>query len=76
MIDLETIKKQNNLITNEEGKIIVKPLDRHNFVTFPIENLLGALLLTLEEYLGLRANYYRFNETLTGLELNERDDTV
>lgn len=70
MIDFETIKKQNNLITDGD-KIIIKPSDQHNYITYPIEDLTGALFITLEEYLGLRANYYRFNKELTGLELNE-----
>ena len=49
MIDFETIKKQNNLITDSD-KIVVKPIDKYNYVTYPIDDLNGALLLTLEEY--------------------------
>ena len=75
MIDFETIKKQNNLVT-EGDKIIVKPIGRYDFDTYPLNDLAGAIFITLEEYLGLKANYYRFNETLTGLELNERDDVT
>ena len=75
MINFETIKKQNNLITNDD-KIVIKPIDQYSYVTYPIEDLTGAIFITLEEYLGLKANYYRFNETLTGLELNERDDVT
>lgn len=69
MIDFEIIKKQNNLITNN-GLIYVKPIDEYQFITFPIEDLSGALAITLEQYLGLRANYYKFNKDLNGLEIN------
>ena len=67
-IDFETIKQQNNLITIGD-KIFVKPLSKYNYVTYPIEELEGTILVTLEEYLGLRVNYYCFNDNLTGLEI-------
>lgn len=70
MIDFEIIKKQNKLTTFNEY-IYVKPIDEYNYVTYPLIELKGCLTITLEEYLGLRANYYRFNEELTGLEINE-----
>lgn len=40
-------------------------LDRYNLQA---EDLSGVVALTLEEYLGLRTNYYQFNEQLTGIE--------
>lgn len=69
-VDIEILKQQNKLVTNN-GKIYVKPIDQYNFVAFPIEDLKGSLALSVEEYLGLRAMYYRFNENLDGLEINE-----
>lgn len=75
MIDFNIIKQQNRLVTKDE-KILIKPMGRYEYTTFPLDDLEGVILITLEEYLGLRSNYYRFNETLTGLELNERDDAT
>lgn len=70
MIDFETIKKQNKLTTYNEY-IYVKPVDEYNYVTYPLNELEGCLALTLDEYLGLRANYYKFNEKLTELVVRE-----
>lgn len=69
MIDIGILKKQNNLVI-DNNLIYVKPTDKNNFVTFPIDDLKGALALTLDEYLGLRANYYVFKDDLSGLEIN------
>ena len=75
MIDLQILKKQNDLLIDDDGLIMVKPTDRHNFETFPLQDLAGCLRLTIEEYLGLRAGYYRFNENLNGLEISEKQNT-
>lgn len=72
-IDIEILKQQNKLTTHN-GKIYVKPIDKYDFVTFPIENLKGSLALSVEEYLGLRAMYYRFNDSLDGLEINDNNN--
>ena len=71
MIDIEILKKQNNLVIDDDGLILVKPIDVYNYTTFPLNDLSGCLRLTMDEYLGLRANYYRFNEKLNGIEINE-----
>lgn len=70
MIDFETIKKQNKLTTYNEY-IYVKPIDEYNYITYPLTKLEGCLAITLEQYLGLRANYYKFNEKLTELVVRE-----
>ena len=70
MIDFEILKQQNNLVTDGD-RIYVKPINNYNYETYPLKDLGGALALTLDEYLGLRANYYMFNDTLTGLVLYE-----
>ncbi len=71
MIDIEILKKQNNLVIDDNGMIMVKPINQNDFETFPLQDLAGCLRLTMEEYLGLRAGYYRFNENLNGIEINE-----
>lgn len=73
MIDLQILKMQNDLVIDDDGLIMVKPTDTHNFETFPLQDLDGCLRLTMEEYLGLRAGYYRFNEKLNGLEINDNE---
>lgn len=73
MIDLQILKRQNDLLIDDDGLIMVKPTDRNNFETFPLQDLGGCLRLTMEEYLGLRAGYYRFNENLNGLEINDNE---
>lgn len=61
---------QQNMLTYNDSKtlVFVKPTSRHDFISYPLEDLSGVVALTLEEYLGLRTNYYQFNEQLTGIE--------
>jgi hypothetical protein len=73
MIDIEILKKQNSLVIDDDGMIMVKPINENDFETFPLKDLAGCLRLTMEEYLGLRAGYYRFNENLNGLEINDNE---
>ena len=74
MIDIEILKKQNSLTINDDGFIYVKPTDQYNYTTYPIEDLGGALALTPEEYVLLKAGYYRINKKLIGLEINENEE--
>lgn len=68
-IDFIKFAEQNMLTYNDsKTRVFVKPTDRHNFTAYPLEDLSGVVALTLEEYLGLRTNYYQFNEQLTGIE--------
>lgn len=71
MIDIEILKKQNSLTTNEEGLIYVKPLGEGNWQTYPLENFDGCLLLTPDDYVLLKANYYQIKDDLSGLEIVE-----
>lgn len=71
MIDIEILKKQNRLTINDDGLIYVKPLGDGNYITFPIEDLGGCLALTPDDYVLLKAGYYRITEDLLGLEINE-----
>ena len=48
MIDIEILKKQNNLVIDDDGLIMVKPTDTYNFETFPLQDLSGCLRLTME----------------------------
>lgn len=69
-IDFITLAEQNLLTFDDEHEhYYVKPIDRHNFITFPLEDLGGTVMVTIDEYLGLRANYYQFTEDLKGIEL-------
>ena len=71
-IDFITLAEQNLLTFDDEHEhYYVKPVDRHNFITFPLEDLGGTVMVTIDEYLGLRANYYQFTEDLKGIELYE-----
>ena len=71
-IDFLKLAEQNLLTFDDEHEhYYVKPIDRHNFITFPIEDLGGTVMVTIDEYLGLRANYYQFTEDLKGIELYE-----
>lgn len=69
-IDFITLAEQNLLTFDDEHEhYYVKPTDRHNFITFPLEDLGGTVMVTIDEYLGLRANYYQFTKDLKGIEL-------
>lgn len=71
MIDINILQKQNSLIINENGLICVKPVNQYNYTTFPLETLDDCLALTTDDYVLLKAGYYRFTEDLTRLEINE-----
>ena len=76
-IDFITLAEQNLLTFDDEHEhYYVKPIDRHNFITFPLEDLGGTVMVTIDEYLGLRANYYQFTEGLKGIELGERATNI
>lgn len=70
-MNIEILKKQNNLTISDDGFVYVKPIDQYNYVTFPLEDLGGVLALTPDEYVLLKAGYYRIKEDLTGLEINQ-----
>ena len=71
-VDFLKLAEQNLLTFDDEHEhYYVKPIDRHNFITFPLEDLGGTIMVTIDEYLGLRANYYQFTEDLKGIELYE-----
>ena len=71
-VDFLKLAEQNLLTFDDEHEhYYVKPIDRHNFITFPLEDLGGTVMVTIDEYLGLRANYYQFTEDLKGIELYE-----
>lgn len=70
-MDIEILKKQNRLTINDDGLIYVKPIDQYNYKTFPIEDLGGCLALTPDDYVLLKAGYYRITKDLLGLETNE-----
>jgi hypothetical protein len=70
MIDLEQLAKLNRLYV-KDNLIFVQPIDEYNYITYPINDLTKCLRVTLEQYLGLRANYYKFNEKLTQLVVRE-----
>ena len=45
-IDFMTLAQQNRLTyTDDETRVYVKPLDRHNFITYPREDLSGTIML-------------------------------
>lgn len=68
-IDFTKFAEQNMLTYNDSKTFVfVKPTSRHDFISYPLEDLSGTVALTIEEYLGLRTNYYQFNEQLTGIE--------
>ena len=70
MIKLEILTKQNNLLVRD-NLIFVQPIDEYCYITYPINDLTKCLRITLEQYLGLRANYYKFNEKLNELVVRE-----
>ena len=76
-IDFMKLAEQNLLTFDDEHEhYYVKPIDRHNFITFPLEDLGGTVMVTIDEYLGLRANYYQFTEDLKGIELYEPPNDI
>lgn len=70
-MDLEILKKQNRLTINDDGLVYVKPINQNNFITYPLKDFVGCLAITPEDYILLKAHYYRFSKDLTMLEINE-----
>lgn len=70
-MDIEILKKQNNLTISDDGLIFIKPVDQYNYITYPLEDLGECLALTPNEYVLLKAGYYRITGDLKGLEINE-----
>lgn len=76
-VDFLKLAEQNLLTFDDEHEhYYVKPIDRHNFIAFPLEDLGGTVMVTIDEYLGLRANYYQFTEDLKGIELYEPSNDI
>lgn len=75
-MDIEILKKQNNLTISDDGLIYVKPTDQYNYTTFPLEDLGGCLALTPQDYVLLKAGYYRITKDLLGLEINEPEEEL
>lgn len=70
-MDIKILRKQNNLTISGDGLIYVKPINKYDYITYPLEDFVGCLELTVDEYVLLKAGYYRISEDLTGLEINE-----
>lgn len=70
MMDLEILKQQNKLIITEDNKIYVRPKGQFAYETYPLKELSNCILITPEEYVLLKAGYYRFNKELNKLEIN------
>ena len=69
-MDLEILKKQNRLTINDDGLVYIRPINVNNFITYPLDDFKGCLAITPEDYVLLKAGYYRFNIDLTELEIN------
>lgn len=68
-INITILQQQNMLSLDGNNNIYVYPHNKWEYTTYPLpENYQGCITLTLEEYLGLRANYYMFNDNLDGVE--------
>ena len=68
MIDLEILKEQNKLTINDNGLIYIKPIG-DGWQTYPLDTLDDCLLLTPEEYVLLKARYYKIKDDHSGLEI-------
>lgn len=75
-MDIEILKQQNKLTVSDDGFIYVKPIDQYNYITFPLEDLGGCLALTPQDYVLLKAGYYRITKDLLGLEINEPEEEL
>lgn len=64
MIDILKLRKRDNLIIVGD-KICVVPNSRYDFTAYPIEDMSKAITVTLDEYVGLKIQYYRFSDDLT-----------
>lgn len=72
-IDETVLKEQNNLIVGDNGEIYVKPTES-GWITYPIEDLSNSIALTPEEYVLLKAGYFKINKDKNGVELNVVED--
>ena len=82
MTEFEKIVK-DNCLTTKDGLIYIQPISQHEDQTFPITDMSKAILITFEQYKGLRGGgqikidengnqyqlpKYQFNKFLNGLE--------
>ena len=70
-MEFEKFRKEHKLTINSNGKIYIKPLDRHNFISFPLNDLSGCVEVSFKEYIDLAFRKYRFTEDLTAIEENK-----
>lgn len=74
-MDIEILKKQNKLTISDDGFVYIRPTSKYTYDTFPLENLEGCITLTPNDYVLLKAGYYRLNDELTGLVVKEIQET-
>ena len=58
--------QEKNLLTVVDNKVGIKPHDKYNFTTYPLQDN-DYILITDEEYIGLITHVYMFNEELDGV---------
>ena len=75
-MNIEILKKQNNLTINDDGLVYIKPTGKYTYDTFPLEDFEGCLALTPQDYVLLKAGYYRIAKDLLGLEINEPEEEL
>ena len=68
MIDIDILKKQNNL-TIIDGQVCIIPLSKRDFTTYPINETDSYIKVSPEEYLYLKAGYLWFTDDFTALEI-------
>ena len=75
-MDIEILKKQNNLTINDDGFVYIRPNGRYTYDTFPLEDFEGCIAITPQDYVLLKAGYYRITKDLLGLEINEPEEEL
>lgn len=67
-INIQLLAEKNNLILDKENNIFVHPDDKYSFTTYPLPlDREGCIVITLEEYCGIREGVLMFNEELNAV---------
>lgn len=67
-INIELLAEKNKLTLDKENNIFVHPINQYSFTTYPLPlDKEGCIVISLEEYCGIREGVLMFNEELNGV---------
>lgn len=75
-MEIKDIKEKMRLTTSDDqSRIFVVPIDKFNYITFPIEDLSKAVAISLDDFIKLRFGIVCFSDDLKSLIETEQGET-